>query len=134
MPAALVQLGHHITVAHIGPHKGDIALTQGQLQPEIGHQGSRYATFEYAALIQIERHDIQQLVAIHFVAVGINHHDPVAIPIKGDTQVCLLFYHSLAELPETGGTHTVIDIQSVGADPYGNDGGAQLLEYAWRHF
>src|SRR5690606_12729679 len=98
-----------------------------------GHQRTGHATFENAALVQVQGHDVKQLVAVHFITLGVHHHHPVAVAVEGNAQISTLLHDRLAECTQMSGTDTVVDIQPVRVGADGGHRGSQLLEHTRRH-
>src|SRR5690606_1447536 len=94
LPAALLQFGHYIAIAHFGPREGNLHFAQGQLETQVAHQGAHHAAIAHqAALLQVARNDEQQLVTVDHASGVIHHQHPIAIAIESDAEVRTLSDH-----------------------------------------
>ena len=62
-------------------------LAQCELKAEIAHDSPDYRSLERIAAQPIGREDIQQPVPVDDFTAFIDHDDPVAVTIKGDTDM-----------------------------------------------
>ncbi|MCY1412218.1 hypothetical protein D9M71_276180 [compost metagenome] len=134
-PATFEHLGHHVAVADLGAHEGDVARRQGQLQAQIAHQGADHSGpfGQTIALLEIGGNDVKQLVAIDHGAGMVDHQHPVAVAVEGDAHVGTLLEHRFLQRLHVGGADPGVDVETVRLRGDHRHLGAQLAEYAGRH-
>ncbi len=131
-PIALQQLGHHIAIADLGPHEGDIQIGQPQLETEIAHQGTHHPTLEATTALEIARDQIEQLVAIHCRPGVIHHQDPITVAVEGDADVGVLVEHRLLQALQVSGAAVLVDVEPIWLHAQHADVRTELTEDAGR--
>ncbi len=104
---------------------------QGQLDPQIGHQGTDNTALKGSGLLALGGDDVDQLIPIHFRAVTIDHQHSVAITIERNAQVRLAVPDGFFKTLKVRRAYPQVDIQPVGISANNGDRCAQFAEDFW---
>src|SRR5690606_9968031 len=96
--AMLAQQLQHIAVTHLGAVEFHAQRAQRYLQAEIAHQGTDHGAAQGPLLLPLAGDDEEDLVAIDYLAILVDHDDPVAVAVEGHADVGALGPHALLQL------------------------------------
>ena len=114
VPAAAAHFLQNQTVADTGALDLDAVGTQVSCQTHIGHDGGNNAALELALLLEIDRKEGQDIVAVDQIAVLVAHQAAVGITVKGNTQHIIAVLDHFTQLAHVGRAAAVVDIDAVG--------------------
>src|SRR6185369_15333135 len=84
------------------------------VEAEVAHDGGDDGVLgQRAALVQRQRADGQDRVAVHELALGGDGQAAVGVPVVGDAEVGAGRPDGLDERPEVGGADAVVDVPPV---------------------
>ena len=105
----------HVPVADGGGVHRDPGVAHRVVEAEVAHDGGDDGVLrELAALVQRQRADGQDRVAVDEVAVGGDGQAAVGVAVVGDAEVGAVRPHRVDQRPEVGGPDPVVDVPAVG--------------------
>src|SRR5690606_11383051 len=112
-PAAIEQLSHYVTIAHLAASERNARGFQRLLQTKVAHLRANDAARYFTTHELVARDDVEQFVAIHLSTSVIDHDYAVAITIESNAEISLRAQHFLFEASGMRGSAFVVDIESV---------------------
>ncbi len=86
-PAFLLHQFEHVAVAHRCARQRYAAAGERLLEAEVAHQRADDAAGHRAAAPVVERDDVEQLVAVVGVTLGVDHHQAVAVAVEREAEI-----------------------------------------------
>ena len=126
---ALFHLFENIAVTNIGPDQIQMPGFEKAFQAEIGHhRGHDTVTAQQAVAAPARSDQSHQLVTVDHLSLFVDHDQTVGVAIQRDANMSTAGDHGFLQYRRGRRTAFVVDIQTIGADPQGNDFRAQFPE------
>ncbi len=119
----------HVPVADGRLHGADVVAVHRQAQTEVRHhRGHERVPLELAELLEPDREDAHELVAVDDASERVHGQAPVGVSVEGDAEVGLGLDDEALERFEVRRADAVVDVESVGFGGGDDDLGTGLAQ------
>ena len=121
----------HVAIADGRARERDAAPRQRLLETEIAHEGPDDAAGHATAPPVIERDDVEKLIPVVHPALGVDHHQPVAVAVEREPYVGVMLDHRRLQILGMRGADVCVDIQAIGLVADRDHLRSQLMKDGW---